>query len=113
MDIRYVMSSMKSLMQDLVQESIISNEFVNNLDKFIVKAKELSTKLKLQKLNVVAEETRLRQRRRPSTVSSSSDDVIFVPTEIVTVDLDSDSEPLVKSNGIDSKSSTSLTEIRK
>lgn len=84
MDMQTLTSSMKNLIEKLtlVQADNCTDEFLKILENLI----DVSTSIQLKRLEV----TPLRKRRH-TNASSSSDEVRIVSNEIVTVDLDSDS----------------------
>lgn len=81
---------MNTLMEDLdkVRAEHCSDGFLTKLRTLIEKASEVSVNLQRLK-NVQGTSSK---RRRLTNVSSSSDDVRYIPTEVDTVDLVSDSD---------------------
>lgn len=92
MDVLALTKSMNQLIEslDVVQTDDCSDDFLTVLNHLIQNATELSLKIQLNRAEDI--EGNRRKKRRLTGTSSSSDDVRCVSAEIVTIEVDSDSD---------------------
>lgn len=102
-----MINSMNTLTEDLilVQPDDCSDDFLSALNNLIGKATELSINLQQLKLAEGSQP----KKRRLTGYSSGSDDVRCIPTKIVTIDLDSDSDDSISWIVSDSSTSSETT----
>ncbi len=92
MDAQSLMHLIDELIEKLalVQTDRSSDEFLISLNKLISTATDVTLSVALQR-----EQERLHRKRRLSYVSASSGEVAYIPSNVATVDLDSDSHESV------------------
>lgn len=100
MELLTLMNTMNTFIQKLAEVSSddCSDEFLTALNDLVQNASDLSVKIQLKRSSIP-------RVRRPTTCSSSSDDVQCTSEEIVTVNVDSgseDSDAVVENEAINS-----------